>query len=780
MIWWLIRRDPAWRFTGPVVIMFATLVGLWHFFAPHGTAAESVLLGGAFAIPLSAAIVATVAHQSDIGFQAILPVRVRQVFAAQMIAVSAVMWLPVLAGCIILFLLHDVNVLAMPLGTWSVATCAALVFHCTMMRGTTKPGWPAIALLFIAPLSKPFAMPFLAAVVCWMLCAAFIMRTWRVVPASFQFAPVAAVSASRPLPARRSRSGGRSWKTLLVTLSPASGLGYAFAFVVTALWYSPLLVFFLVIFGQNWSDVRSRVRWLLDSAVVPAVLDGRLHFAGHRIAGWRLSTGYSVNLSFPPPPPCGSQKADHYRRPDRRVVDDVESRFDGRRMEAIAMAGHSDAGGCVWLADLRYPANAGGSLPLDVFGLSYEFDRDHRDGDPADGNALHCDGPAVSPPRASMNQTDTIWQLMRRDPAWRMTHWLTPGVAVICALSHFFGPAEADGDPSIFLVLPIFGLLFAGLAAVFMQSSDTDFQSPLPITVRQIFLSRMLSMAAMMLLPMAAGVAMLNALKDPITPDLPLESWTLFVCILLGIQCFAIRRNLPQWLIIIVLPAWLFVCAVAAVGDLFQRRRRRCRGGARCVLGDYRRRRAEDVAGASTVVSGCVDGNGCGLACASRDCEQRDCEQEIRRALVEKLVSHRTADLGLGLYPGICRGLAGRFKSIYVSSAGLSMGSGGRALSLAIRASGLAEHSDLRGRAANASGHLRRLRRQYPASMDSSAGNKGAQRSVFEGIRLQNPERTSIGGILDTGALRQSSADRGSMGRDVSAARHSRHGLRYL
>lgn len=168
-----------------------------------------------------------------------------------------------------------------------------------------------------------------------------------------------------------------------------------------------------------------------------------------------------------------------------------------------------------------------------------------------------------------MNQTDTIWQLMRRDPAWRMTHWLTPGVAVICALSHFFGPAEADGDPSIFLVLPIFGLLFAGLGAVFMQSSDTDFQVPLPVTVRQIFLSRMLSMAAMMLLPVIAGVVILTALKDPITADVPLESWTLFVCILLGIQCFAIRRNLPQWMIIILLPAWLFVCAVAGIGDLF-------------------------------------------------------------------------------------------------------------------------------------------------------------------------------------------------------------------
>jgi len=167
-----------------------------------------------------------------------------------------------------------------------------------------------------------------------------------------------------------------------------------------------------------------------------------------------------------------------------------------------------------------------------------------------------------------MNPAVAVWQFVKRDPAWRMTLWLTPAFAVICALCHFFAPAETDGDPSIFL-LAIFGLLFAGLAAVFTQSSDTDFQTTLPVTVRQVFLSRMLSMAAMMLLPVAAGVAIPTALKDPVPADLPREIWTLFTCTLLGIQCFAIRRNLPQWLIIILLPAWVFICAIAGIGDLF-------------------------------------------------------------------------------------------------------------------------------------------------------------------------------------------------------------------
>ena len=308
-------------------------------------------------------------------------------------------------------------------------------------------------------------------------------------------------------------------------------------------------------------------------------------------------------------------------------------------------------------------------------------------------------------------------------------------------------PAEADGDPSIFLVLPIFGLLFAGLGAVFMQSSDTDFQVPLPVTVRQIFLSRMLSMAAMMLLPVIAGVVILTALKDPITADVPLESWTLFVCILLGIQCFAIRRNLPQWMIIILLPAWLFVCAVAGIGDLFNggavvavAARMVCWAIIAAVVWRTWQVLPLSFQDASMEMAG-------GLACAPRDCKQT-----VRRTLVERLASHRAADVRLGLYPGVCRGPAGRFKSIHASSAGLSMDSDPHALSLAAFASGFAAHFDLRRRTADASCDLRRLRRQHPASMDSRAGYKGTHRPDFGGIRLQNTERTSIAGILDTGA----------------------------
>jgi hypothetical protein len=161
-----------------------------------------------------------------------------------------------------------------------------------------------------------------------------------------------------------------------------------------------------------------------------------------------------------------------------------------------------------------------------------------------------------------------IWQLMRRDPAWRMTLWTTPGVAVTYVLCHFLAPVEINGgDPAVFLLTIFLGFL-GGLMAVFTETSDTDFQATLPVTVRQVFLSRILSMTPMMMMPVVTGVAILTALKDPIPANSPLELWTPLVCTLLGIQCFSIRQNIRQWLIIVLLPAWIFICAVAGMGGL--------------------------------------------------------------------------------------------------------------------------------------------------------------------------------------------------------------------
>jgi len=238
-MWQLIKRDPAWRFTIPVTIIFAALVVLWHFFAPHGTAAGSGLLWAEFLIPLAAVIIAAVVHQSDASFQSTLPVTVQQIFASQLIAISALMWVPVSSGIVILIALGDTSISVMPLRTWSLITCAALAFHCVIIRGLAKLGLPFLALFFAAPLSKPFPIPFgspltvnLVFGTLWLFCGALIWRTWRVIPKSFRFAPAATVSALQPVRTSDARTRGGEWKTLFLSASPAWGLGHLFVFLV--------------------------------------------------------------------------------------------------------------------------------------------------------------------------------------------------------------------------------------------------------------------------------------------------------------------------------------------------------------------------------------------------------------------------------------------------------------------------------------------------------------------------------------------------------------------
>ena len=166
---------------------------------------------------------------------------------------------------------------------------------------------------------------------------------------------------------------------------------------------------------------------------------------------------------------------------------------------------------------------------------------------------------------------EMIWQLMRRDMAWRAAPWVTLAVASFCTIWHFFAPADRDGIPTIFLFEVMFGLLIAGLVTAFSQNADTNFQATLPVTVRQVFLSRVLSNLAMMGLPVLAGLAMLAILRDPVTSDIPLGAVVPSECIVLGLQCAVIRhRNFPPWLIIIALPVWIFITAIAGVGGLLQ------------------------------------------------------------------------------------------------------------------------------------------------------------------------------------------------------------------
>lgn len=159
-----------------------------------------------------------------------------------------------------------------------------------------------------------------------------------------------------------------------------------------------------------------------------------------------------------------------------------------------------------------------------------------------------------------------IWQLMQHDLAWKRMRWFTLAVAAFCALWHFFAPV----DRFVALILPLqvwLASMTAGLLTSLAQGVDTRFQSTLPVTVRQVFLARMFSSAALMWLPFAAGTVVLLALRDPATEWLttwPLGFCVAFTCTALAIQCVIIRRcRIPGWLIVVVLPVWAIVFGLA-------------------------------------------------------------------------------------------------------------------------------------------------------------------------------------------------------------------------
>jgi hypothetical protein len=90
-----------------------------------------------------------------------------------------------------------------------------------------------------------------------------------------------------------------------------------------------------------------------------------------------------------------------------------------------------------------------------------------------------------------------IRQLMKRDPAWRSVPVLTLASGAFCVLWHALATSSNHGSRlmfvSVFAAFPV----AAGYAAA-TQQGDTLFQSALPITVRQVYLARVLSMIGLL------------------------------------------------------------------------------------------------------------------------------------------------------------------------------------------------------------------------------------------------------------------------------------------
>jgi len=241
------------------------------------------LLGGTFAVPLFCLAVATWAQESDTFFQMLLPVTVRQVFASRLLASLFLLWLPVSTGAVAFVALRDSVVLVPMLRMWSAVTCVELGIQCATIRGFAfqagLPLLPMIAWGYSLAASGLYGMQLrnstgmsLALAGCWLLCAAAIVWTWGTAPAAFQFGTKGPSSES-PKPVRTtSAKTGSTPIPALLTAFPAFGIGYVFSFALTAMIYSPLLVSFMAISGQDWSSGRDRLRCMAGLPVQPRAM----------------------------------------------------------------------------------------------------------------------------------------------------------------------------------------------------------------------------------------------------------------------------------------------------------------------------------------------------------------------------------------------------------------------------------------------------------------------------------------------------------------------------
>ena len=159
-----------------------------------------------------------------------------------------------------------------------------------------------------------------------------------------------------------------------------------------------------------------------------------------------------------------------------------------------------------------------------------------------------------------------IWQLMKRDPAWRWVRYLALACVGMAGWGHFrYTRDDWQGLAELFLMINCLIVLIRGG----MAELDTRFQATLPVTVRQVLLSRVLSLLALEWLPVLAGMFLLAALRDSEVHAVPLKLWSAITCVVVIVGCINIRRGsqtagyftavLPPILLFSTLPRFSFL-----------------------------------------------------------------------------------------------------------------------------------------------------------------------------------------------------------------------------
>lgn len=153
------------------------------------------------------------------------------------------------------------------------------------------------------------------------------------------------------------------------------------------------------------------------------------------------------------------------------------------------------------------------------------------------------------------DEAPPIWQLMRRDPLWRWLPWLALGSAVFCPLWQWQAPRGTgfDGQIADLIFLSVFSVLaYAAGYGVAAQQDDSGFQSALPVTARQIYLARTLSMIAALWIPAVscAAVSFVAGLA-PSAPFLTLVDFvSVFTLVMAGFQSAIVRGRSVSSLVI--------------------------------------------------------------------------------------------------------------------------------------------------------------------------------------------------------------------------------------
>ena len=174
-----------------------------------------------------------------------------------------------------------------------------------------------------------------------------------------------------------------------------------------------------------------------------------------------------------------------------------------------------------------------------------------------------------------MFQRHMIYQLMKRDPAWRLALPATLVGPVSLVGWHFLRPA--DSGPTSFGEVSTLTWAFACLAigagqAASVQQGDTRFLAALPITVRQIFTARVLSLLVLLWLPVIASAAIIVAFgqfADAAAALTLVEFASVWTLMMLGIQSVGMQGFMisPRWSIVLPITAFTSWTAFSRSSD---------------------------------------------------------------------------------------------------------------------------------------------------------------------------------------------------------------------